>query len=81
MDGLPTGLYSLMTGLGDSTRKGSPIPAIVAAYMIHRGTTREPKMLRQRAASSTPADKLRRHRNKKRNWQRAVARLAATATA
>ena len=48
--------------------------------MVHRGTTRESRFLQQRASPSTPEDKLRRHRNKKRTWQRAVVRLSQVAT-
>lgn len=44
--------------------------------MVHRGAKpREPKHLSVRV-ESTLADKLRRHRNKKRIWRRCVARLA-----
>lgn len=43
--------------------------------MVHRGTTREPKGLKARMAS-TPDAKLRRHRNKLRIWRRCVKRLA-----
>jgi hypothetical protein len=47
--------------------------------MVHRGTTRESKARKLRAAS-TPDDKFRRHRNKMRIWRRAIKkRLAAEA--
>jgi len=48
--------------------------------MVHRGTTREPRLLRTRS-ESTSADKFRRHRNKKRIWRRAVRRIEASLTA
>ncbi|HEY0979423.1 MAG TPA: hypothetical protein VGE23_01105 [Candidatus Paceibacterota bacterium] len=43
--------------------------------MVHRGTTRESKNLRD-FRSSTPLAKWRRHRNKMRIWRRAVKRLS-----
>lgn len=42
--------------------------------MVHRGSTREPKKIRN-MRMSTLEDKLRRHKNKRRIWRRAVARL------
>ncbi len=42
--------------------------------MVHRGNTREPKRIRN-VRMSTLADKLRRHKNKRRIWRRCVARL------
>jgi hypothetical protein len=44
--------------------------------MIHKGTTREAKCLRTTHRSSTPSQKLRRHRNKARIWRRCVKRLS-----
>ena len=44
--------------------------------MIHRGTTREPKRLRQ-SRPSTLLDKLRRHRNKIRIYQRRMSKVKA----
>ena len=43
--------------------------------MVHRGPTREPKVIRN-VRMSTLEDKLRRHKNKRRIWRRCVARLA-----
>jgi hypothetical protein len=43
--------------------------------MMHRGTTRESKGLRERRAS-TIEDKWRRHKNKRRIWQRYMKKLA-----
>ncbi len=43
--------------------------------MVHRGNTREPKRMKSIRAS-TLEDKWRRHKNKKRVWQRCTARLA-----
>jgi hypothetical protein len=46
--------------------------------MIHRGSRpRESKNFRKAVRMSTLEDKLRRHRNKKRIWRRAVRRLEA----
>lgn len=42
--------------------------------MVHRGNTREPKRIRN-VRMSALADKLRRHKNKRRIWRRCVARL------
>ena len=45
--------------------------------MIHRGSRpRESKHLRLAVRMSTLEDKIRRHRNKKRIWRRAVKRFA-----
>ncbi len=43
--------------------------------MMHKGTTRESKLLRS-TRSSTPSQKLRRHRNKARIWRRCTKRLS-----
>jgi len=43
--------------------------------MVHRGNTREQKRIRN-VRMSTLEDKLRRHKNKRRIWRRAVSRLA-----
>lgn len=44
--------------------------------MMHRGTMRESRNLRQKREPSSSERKLRRHRNKMRIWRRAVRRLA-----
>jgi hypothetical protein len=46
--------------------------------MVHRGTTRESKRLREHRESSL-FEKLKRHKNKKRIWRRAVKRLSQQA--
>jgi hypothetical protein len=42
--------------------------------MVHRGSTREPKRIRN-VRMSTLEDKLKRHKNKRRIWRRCIARL------
>ncbi|MES2931103.1 MAG: hypothetical protein V4682_00200 [Patescibacteria group bacterium] len=44
--------------------------------MVHRGTTRESKRIREDRVS-TPLQKQKRHKNKMRIWRRCVAKLAA----
>lgn len=61
----------------------SPLPSILssssigilAATMVHRGNTREPKGLRG-VRISTIEDKWRRHKNKRRIWQRYMKKIA-----
>lgn len=49
---------------------------ILKVPMIHRGSRpRESKNFRKAVRMSTLEDKIRRHRNKKRIWRRAVKRL------
>jgi len=50
---------------------------ILKVPMIHRGSRpRESKLIRHAVRQSTLEDKIRRHRNKKRIWRRAVRKFA-----
>lgn len=50
-------------------------PDILSLTMVHRGNTREPKRIRQIRVSSIE-EKWRRHKNKRRIWQRYMKKLA-----